>query len=156
KEIWKLRKMAGLLFITGSVGIIIGGPIALYLVSLVNPDLLMETGPEATWRGLAAIAGSWMGGSANQTAMFAVFKPSPQLFSAMIAVDVIVANIWMAFLLFGAGKASHLDRFLKADSQALENLKNKMAEKKESILKIPKMGDTIILLGLTFAIVGLS
>lgn len=156
KEIWKLRKMAGLMFITGSVGIIIGGPIALYLVSLVSPEILGEAGDEATWRGLSAIAGSWLGGSANQTAMFAVFKPSSRLFSAMIAVDVIVANIWMAFLLFGAGKAKKIDRFLKADSTALENLKHKMEEKKASIMQIPEMSDLLIIIGLAFGVVGLS
>lgn len=156
KEIWKLRKMAGLMFITGSFGIIIGGPIALYLVSLISPEILGEPGPEETWRGLSAIAGSWLGGSANQTAMFAVFQPSTQLFSAMIAVDVIVANIWMAFLLFGAGKARRLDKFLKADSSALENLKKSMQAKKESILRIPQMGDTIMVIGVAFGVVGLS
>lgn len=156
KEIWKLRKMAGLMFLTGSVGIIIGGPIALYLVSLFSPDILGGAGGEETWRGLSTVAGSWMGGSANQTAMYAVFEPSSNLFSAMIAVDVIVANILLAFLLYGAGKSKALDRFLKADDSAIQNLKEKMQGQKADMLKIPAMADTITIIALGFAVVGLS
>ncbi len=156
KEIWKLRKKAGLMFITGSVGIIIGGPIALYLVSLFYPSILGSPGGEETWRGLSAIAGSWIGGSANQTAMYAVFNPSSDLFSAMIAVDVIIANIWMAFLLYGTGIHQKIDRFLKADNSAIEHLKEVMAQKKGALSKIPTTAHTIIVVGLAFAIVGIS
>ena len=49
------------------------------------------------------MAGSWIGGGANQAAMKEVFQVDDTIFSAMVAVDVIVANVWMAFLLYGAG-----------------------------------------------------
>src|SRR5690606_9617295 len=64
KEIWKLRKMAGLMFITGTIGIIIGGPIALFIVSKFVPGILGGEGADETWRGLSTIAGSWIGGGA--------------------------------------------------------------------------------------------
>jgi uncharacterized membrane protein len=156
KEIWKLRRLAGLMFITGTVGVIIGGPIALYVVSLFSPGILGGSGPEETWRGLSTIAGSWIGGSANQAAMFEIFKPDSHLFSAMIAVDVIVANIWLGLLLYGAGISSKIDRFLHADNSALERLKNKMHERQQDTLRIPAMEDTIKIIGITFGIVGLS
>lgn len=156
KEIWKLRKMAGLMFITGTVGIIIGGPMALYLVSLVFPDILGGTGPEETWRGLSTIAGSWIGGSANQAAMFEVFKPDSHLFSAMIAVDVIVANIWLGVLLYGAGITKRIDRFLKADTSKIDELKQKMDMWHKEMTKVPAMSDTLKILGLCFGVVGLS
>jgi uncharacterized membrane protein len=47
------------------------------------------------WKGLSTIAGSWIGG-ANQTAML-VFGASKSMFAQMIAVDVLVANLWMGF-----------------------------------------------------------
>ncbi|MDZ7607046.1 MAG: DUF819 family protein [Cyclobacteriaceae bacterium] len=59
------------------------------------------TGDAAIWRGMSTIAGSWIGGSANQAAMYEIFKPSGQLYAVMITIDVIVAEIWMAFILFG-------------------------------------------------------
>ena len=67
--------------------------------SWVAPDL-MGAGPEAIWRGMATVAGSWIGGSANQTALYEIYGAGPDTFSIWIAVDVVVANIWMAVVLF--------------------------------------------------------
>ncbi|MEQ9262930.1 MAG: DUF819 family protein [Owenweeksia sp.] len=150
KEIWKLRHKAGLMFLTGTVGIIIGGPLAILIVSTFAPDVVGGQGPEEVWRGLATIAGSWIGGGANQAAMFEVFKPSGELFSATIAVDVIVANIWMAFLLYGAGMSERVDRFFKADSSAVHQLKEKIENYQLSISKIPTLTDIMIILAFGF------
>ncbi len=150
KEIWKLRHKAGLMFLTGTVGIVIGGPIAILIVSTFAPDVVGGQGPEAVWRGLATIAGSWIGGGANQAAMFEVFKPSGELFSATIAVDVIVANIWMAFLLYGAGVSSRVDKFFKADASAVHRLKEKIENYQLSISKIPTLTDIMIILAFGF------
>lgn len=156
KEIWKLRHKAGLMFITGSIGIMIGGPLAILIVSTFAPDVVGGHGPDAVWRGLTTIAGSWIGGGANQLAMFEVFQPSPNLFSAVIAVDVIVANIWMAVLLFGAGKSDTVDTFFKADSSAVNDLKDKIEKYRLSIMRIPTLADTMTILGVGFGITGLA
>ena len=37
-----------------------------------------------------------------------VFQPSDELFSVMLAVDIFVAEVWMAFLLLGIGKVPGL------------------------------------------------
>lgn len=156
KEIWKLRHKAGLMFITGSIGIMIGGPLAILIVSSFAPDIVGGQGPDAVWRGLTTIAGSWIGGGANQLAMFEVFQPSPNLFSAVIAVDVIVANIWMAVLLFGAGKSDTVDAYFRADSSAVNDLKDKIEKYRLSIMRIPTMADTMTILGVGFGITGLA
>lgn len=147
KEIWKLRHKAGLMFITGTVGIIIGGPLAILITSTFAPDVVGGQGPDEVWRGLSTIAGSWIGGGANQAAMFEVFQPSGELFSATIAVDVIVANIWMAFLLFGAGVSGKVDKFFKADSSAVTHLREKVENYQLSIAKIPTLTDIMVILG---------
>src|SRR3546814_15160438 len=110
------------MFFTGTVGISIGGPLAVLLVSVFSPETVGGAGPDAVWRGLSTVAGSWIGGGANQAAMYRVFEPSPDLFSAMIAVDVIVANIWLAFLLYGAGISGKMDRFFRADASAVNEI----------------------------------
>ena len=156
KEIWKLRKMAGLMFITGTFGIIIGGPLALFIVSKFAPGIVSGQGADETWRGLSTIAGSWIGGGANQAAMFEVFKPSPNLFSAAIAVDVIVANIWMAILLYGTGINDKLNRFFKAKTHAVEDLKNKMEKFRLSTMKMPDLGDSMMIIGLAMSVMGIS
>lgn len=156
KEIWKLRAKAGFMFLAGTVGIIIGGPIAILITSTFAPDVVGGQGPEEVWRGLSTIAGSWIGGGANQAAMFEVFKPSSALFSATIAVDVIVANIWMAVLLFGVGKSKAIDKFFGADSSSVENLKEKVEKYQASIAKIPNLSDIMVILAIGLGATGIG
>ena len=42
---------------------------------------------------------SWIGGGANQTAMLELYQYNPSKYGAMITVDIVVANIWMALIL---------------------------------------------------------
>ncbi|HEY1025475.1 MAG TPA: DUF819 family protein [Sphingobacteriaceae bacterium] len=156
KEIWKLRHKAGLMFITGSVGVLLGGPLAVGIVSVFAPEVVGGTGPDAVWRGLSTIAGSWIGGGANQAAMFEIFKPSSDLFSAMVAVDVIVAYIWMAILLYGATKTKSIDEKLKADNTSVTDLKKKIEDYHLSIMRIPKMEDIVLILGVGFGVTGIA
>jgi uncharacterized membrane protein len=57
--ILRLGPKALALFATGTIGVVIGGPLALLIVGVISPSTV--TGE--TWRGLTAIAGSWIGGA---------------------------------------------------------------------------------------------
>lgn len=150
KEIKKLGFKAIIMFFAATVGIIIGGPIAILVTSIVAPDVVGGVGPDAVWRGMATIAGSWIGGGANQAAMYEMFKPSNNLYSTSIAVDVIVGNIWMAFLLFGAARSAKVDKFFKADASAIDDVKNRVEAYRASIAKIPTLTDVITVLSIGF------
>ncbi|MFB1022096.1 MAG: DUF819 family protein [Vicingaceae bacterium] len=150
KAITKLGPKAIIMFFAGTLGIILGGPIAILAVSAFAPDLIGGSGPDEVWRGLATVAGSWIGGGANQTAMKEIYGASDQLFSAMITVDVIVANIWMAFLLIGAGMTEKLDKKLKADSSAIEEVKKGIEDYAASITKVPNLSDIITICAIGF------
>jgi uncharacterized membrane protein len=156
KSILKLGPKAVVMFFAGTAGIVLGGPLALLTVSLFVPEVLGMEGSDETWRGLATIAGSWIGGSANQTSMLEVFGASPTLFSQMIAVDVIVANVWMAALLYGAGMPDRIDRFFKADNSAIVELQEKVEKYRQGIVQVPTLSDTMVLVGLGFGVTGLS
>lgn len=153
-ELVKLGPKALIMFITGTVGVVIGGPLAILAFSAFMPEVVGGAGPEAVWRGMTTIAGSWIGGGANQAAMFEVFQPSSKLYSVMITVDVIVAEIWMAFLLLGVGRSESIDRFFKADASSVTNLKNKMHEFSQRIARIPSMTDFFIILAIGFVATG--
>jgi uncharacterized membrane protein len=156
REIWKLRKKAGLMFITASISIMLGGPAAVFLVSLFAPEIVGGVGPEAIWRGLSTVAGTWIGGGANQAAMYEIFKPSPDLFSAMVALDVFISYLWMALLLFGASRNMAINRFLKADDQSVTEIKDKMEAYQLGIMRIPNMEDIILILAIAFGITGIA
>jgi uncharacterized membrane protein len=156
KAIARLGPKAVIMFLGGTVGIIIGGPLAVLIVSFINPDLVGGQGPEAVWRGLATIAGSWIGGSANQTAMKEVYEVGDRLFSVMIAIDVLVANVWMACLLFAAGRAKQIDTKIGADTSAIDEVKNKVEEFRNRVARIPTLKDTITVLAVGFVVTGIS
>lgn len=156
KEMWALRKRAGLMFIAGTIGIMLGGPLAVLLTSYVAPDIVGGSGPDAVWRGLGSLAGSWIGGSANQVALKEILQPSPSLFSSIIAVDVFVAYSWMALLLYGAGKSKMMDRFFKADARDVDELMVKLEKKAKENAKIPETKDIILMLSIAFAGTGLA
>ena len=151
-EIKKLGSKALIMFFTGTLGIIAGGPLAIMIVSLVSPDIIDGSGPDAIWRGLSTVAGSWIGGGANQAAMKEVFQVNDTIFSAMVAVDVIVANIWMAMLLYGTGIVQKIDNWFQADSSSIDELKDKIEAYQAQILKIPNTSDIIIVLSVGFGI----
>lgn len=156
KAMIKLGPKALIMFLTGTVGVIIGGPIAILILSIFSPETVGGAGPDAVWRGLATIAGSWIGGGANQTAMLEVFKYNQEKYGAMVLVDIVVANIWMAFLLFGIGKKEKIDKWLKADNTEIEALKERVSKFTESIQRNPSLKDLMIILGLAFGAVSLS
>ncbi|MFZ1703885.1 MAG: DUF819 family protein [Saprospiraceae bacterium] len=156
KALLSLGNKAIIMFLTGTVGVIIGGPLAILLVSTFSPDTVGGVGFDAAWRGLSTIAGSWIGGGANQTAMLEIFKFNQDKFGSMVLVDIVVANIWMAILLFGIGKKETIDRWLQADNTAIEALKTKVSQYSASVSRMPTLKDYMILLGIVFAAVSFS
>tara|TARA_R110002049_G_scaffold196443_2_gene365497 strand:- start:5048 stop:6364 length:1317 start_codon:yes stop_codon:yes gene_type:complete len=150
KGILKLGPKAIIMFLAGTLGIVLGGPISILILSFFAPDLVGGAGPDEVWRGLATIAGSWIGGGANQTAMKEIYLPSDELFSAMVTVDVIVANIWMAFLLFGAGISEKVDRFFKADASAIDAVKKSIEDYRLSVNRNPTLTDMFAILAIGF------
>jgi len=156
KAIISLGPKAIIMFLTGTVGIVIGGPIALLIVSSINPDVLGVTGPEAVWRGMTTLAGSWIGGGANQAAMKEIYAAGGDIFSIMVTVDVIVANIWMAVLLFMASKAKEIDAKTGADTTALESLKAKVEKYHAENARIPSLNDLMMIAAVGFGVTGLA
>lgn len=155
KGIWNLGPKALIMFLTGSLGVVIGGPIALLTVKYLFPDLI-QTNPEDLWKGLSTIAGSWIGGGANQTAMKEIFSVEENLFAVMVVVDVVVANVWMGLLLYGASITDKLDRWLKADTSAIVELQNKMSAFQKDVERIPDTKSWLYLLTLAFVGVAFS
>ena len=155
KGVRKLGPKALIMFFAASLGIILGGPIALLVTSYVFPDLVNVT-PDQLWRGLSTIAGSWIGGGANQAAMKEIFEVSDNLFATMIIVDVVVANIWMGFLLYGANISDKIDAKLGADASAIEELKKTMSDYSSSVEQMPTTTSHFLLIGIAFGGVGLA
>ena len=156
KGILNLGPKALIMFFAATLGVVIGGPLALWIVGSFTPDALGGDSANALWRGLSTVAGSWIGGGANQTALKEIADCPEGLFSNMILVDVALANVWMAFLLFGAGMDKKINKFLKADNTAVEALQTKVENYQASISRAPSLKNLMIICGVAFLAVGLA
>jgi len=152
KSILKLGPKAVIMTFTGTLGVIIGGPVAIMIVSVLSPDIIVSSGSEATWRGLSTVAGSWIGGGANQTAMKEVFQVSDSVFSAIIAIDVLTYSVWFAILLFGAGINDKINKYLKADTSSLEIVQKNLEGHSKTHFSLSNLNDLIKLLAIGFGV----
>jgi uncharacterized membrane protein len=156
KAVFNLGWKALIMFFTGTIGIVIGGPIAILLISMVSPETVGGIGPDAVWRGLSTLAGSWIGGGANQTAMLEIYGYNQKLYGGMVFVDIVVANIWMAILLIGIGKRKRINKWLKADSSSIEVLKEKVSAFTAKIKRNPSLTDLMIIAAIAFGTVSFA
>lgn len=156
KAIFNLGPKALAMFFTGTIGIVLGGPIAILIISVVSPATLDGAGFDAVWRGLSTLAGSWIGGGANQAAMLEIYQYNPQKYGGMVLVDIVVANLWMAVLLVGIGKNKKIDSWLKSDTSAIEALKEKVTAFANKISRNPSLTDLMIMLAIAFTSVGIA
>lgn len=156
KAVFKLGWKALIMFFTGTIGIIIGGPIAIIIISSFSPETVGGVGPDAVWRGLSTLAGSWIGGGANQTAMLEIYEYNQKLYGGMVFVDIFVANIWMAILLIGIAKSKRIDKWLGADTSAIESLKEKVTKFANSVKRNPSLTDIMIIAAIAFGTVSFA
>lgn len=153
----RLGPKALIMFFTGTVGVVVGGPLALLIASAIAPDLVTGgAGPEEVWRGMATVAGSWIGGAANQTAIREIFDVGPDVFSVWVAVDVLVANVWMAILLFMAARRTAMDKALKADVTAIDELQARAEAYEAQHARIPETKDLILIGMVAFGSVAIA
>ena len=130
------------LFLAGTATVVIGGPLAyLALGGLIPPG----EGDQA-WRGLAALSGSWIGGAANFVAIGESVEASSEILGKIIVVDVALANIWMAVLLFFAAREEIMDRWIGADRASLEELRRKSEEFQSQVARLPTLSDLFLIL----------
>ncbi|MGM0480558.1 MAG: DUF819 domain-containing protein, partial [Pseudomonadota bacterium] len=131
-------------------------PIALLLVASVFPEMLGGAGPDAVWRGMTTIAGSWIGGGANQAAMKEVYQVGGDIFSAMVTVDIIVANLWMAVLLYMAANAKQIDTRTGADTSAIDAIRQRVEAYQAEHVRNPSLRDLMLILAVGFGVAGLA
>jgi len=134
-------KAIGIMLI-GTAGVVIGGPIAYLLFeSWLPPD---------TWKGLAALSGSWIGGGANFAAIKESVQAPDSIIGPIIIVDTAVGYGWMGVLLILSNYQRFFDRWNKAESGMLEDLDRRMQDSQESEMRPLTLRDTSLILALGF------
>lgn len=135
----RLGRPALLLFLSATASIVFGGPLAYWLLQdLVPPEMREEA-----WRGLAALAGSWIGGGANFTAIGESVGASDATLGMMVVVDTAVANVWMAVLLWIAQRDRAIDAKIGADRSQLEAVRERVADFQAEIARPTTLADLL-------------
>ena len=150
--ILRLGPKAIVMFLTGTAGVMLGALVSFTLMGFIHP----ETVAGDTWRGMTTVAGSWIGGGANQAAMKEVFEVDANLFGQFVAVDVVIAYLWMAVLLLLAGRAKDFDRWTGADVSAIDDLRQRMEDFHAEHARNPSLADLMMILGVGLGATGLA
>ena len=152
KGVLKLGPKLLAMYAGASISIMIGAWAAFWLMGLIHP----ETVAGDTWGGMAALAGSWIGGGANMLAMKEIFEVDETTFGQFVVVDVSVGYLWMAVLIFLANRAQAIDARSGADTRAIEDLKQRLASYQKQHERVTTLTDLMVILGIAFGAVGLS
>lgn len=142
RSIARLGGMALLMVLAGTAGIVIGGPVAFLVFEAWLP-------PEA-WKGLAALSGSWIGGTANMVAIAESVGTPDAMLGPIIVVDTVVGYGWMGVLLLFSGWQRRFDRRIGARTDAIEAA-NRRLEALAGGRRPLELRDGVVIAGLGFA-----
>ena len=156
RSLFSITPKALIVFFLGTIGIVLGGPLALAMVGTFDPSLLSDAGEHTTWRGLVCITGSWINGSAGQLSMREAFGCSEELFFTAATTDIILQNGWLVILLYSSRFQPQLNKWL-TNSVSQEYVKESLEVEAEKIthqkIKFPDLLPIFIISG---AMVGIQ
>lgn len=138
----RLGKVALIMLLAGTLGIVVGAPIA-YLMfgSSLPPD---------AWKGLAALSGSWIGGTANMVAIKESVGTPDSLMGPIIVVDTVVGYGWMGILLILSARQASFDRRIGARTEVMEETNRRLEEIDQRRVPLT-LRLSLMILGLGFA-----
>ena len=117
RAICRLGGVAIAVMLAGSLGTLIGGPVVMLIFGRwLPPDI---------WSGIGALSASWMGGSSNMVAVAESVGTPDKIYGTMIVVDTIIPYAWMGLLIFLSAHQVRFDRWNRAKSEILDDLKRR-------------------------------
>ncbi len=146
KAIMHLGRNTVILFLVGTAAIVIGGPLAYLAFGWLAPSSM---GVEV-WKGLAALSGSWIGGGANFIAIGRSVGVQDTTLSLMVVVDVAISSLWLATLLWFAGRNEEMDEKIGADRTAIETVKAKVEDFHKDVARPTNLADLLMIVTIGF------
>jgi len=136
----RLGSKAILTMLAGTFGIVIGGPI---VVLLFKNSL-----PEGAWKGIAALSGSWIGGSHNLVAISESVGTPESLLGPIIVVDTVVGYTWMGIVIALSAFQDRFDRWADVDRSVVEEINRRVNEIDQSNRRPLKFTDLTLMMTL--------
>ena len=119
KSILKLGRMATFMMLAGTFGVIAGAVVSFVIFRGFLP-------PDA-WKGVAALSGSWIGGTANMLAIAQSVGTPQDVLGPLIVVDTVVGYGWMGVLLYLSTWQRRYDQRTGARTAVMEETNARLA-----------------------------
>lgn len=133
-------------FATG--GIIIGSIGAFALFNALMPDSL----PPETWKFMASLSASWIGGSPNMFAVIESVETPASLIGPMVIVDTVVAYSWLGLLIAGSSVQDRIDARHGANRTVIDSIAAKLQTEQAAKSQCPRVADIAFMLALAFVV----
>ena len=101
-----------LVMLMGTAGVMVGAVVAYLLVhGWLSDD---------AWKGYGALAGSWIGGTANMAATAEMLGTSEEQFGLAVIADNVIYIVWLPLLLMSRDFATRFNRWARVPAERLE------------------------------------
>lgn len=101
-----------LVMLMGTAGVMVGAVVAYLVVhSKLSPD---------AWTGYGALAGSWIGGTANMAATAEMLGTSAEQFGLAVIADNVIYIVWLPLLLTSRDFAERFNRWARVPAERLQ------------------------------------
>jgi uncharacterized membrane protein len=140
----KLGGKAVLTVLSGTLGIALG--------AIISFAILQFWLPEDAWKGIAALTGSWIGGSANMVAVATSVGTPETMLGPVIVVDTIVGYGWMGIVIALAVFQDRIDAKNRVDRSIVDQLNKRMKDIYETHRRPINFIDLISMLAVGFGI----
>lgn len=118
------------------------------MVGFVVMFLLMKNGfPPESWKTWGALAGSWIGGTANMVAIQGALGISDSAMGYTLLVDNVNYSIWVILLLATVPYAKIFNKWTKTDTSLIDSVGTMLSEIKENTRTKMETADLALLVG---------
>ena len=112
-------------------------------------------GPES-WKALAALCGSWLGGGSNMLAIQAILDVSEESLAYSLVMDSVCAVIYVMFLLWVINFSKEFNSWTKADVRLIDEVGASLEKEAREDKRPLTWKNMLLLIGVSFFISSLS
>jgi len=142
-----LAKLGGKAILT-----VLAGTLGIALGAIISFSILQIWLPEEAWKGIGALTGSWIGGSANMVAVATSVGTPEAMLGPIIVVDTIVGYGWMGIVIALSVFQNRLDEKNKVDRSIVDELNKRMKNLYDTNRRPLKYIDLITMLAVGFGV----
>ena len=103
-----------LVMLMGTAGVMVGGVVAYFVVHGSLSD--------DAWKGYGALAGSWIGGTANMAATAEMLQTSEEQFGLAVLADNVIYIVWLPLLLMSRDFADKFNRWARVPEDRIASM----------------------------------